>query len=89
MEQPYTKNVTFPEYLMKQYTGKPDAGQGWFLLYLFLYSQVVQRHVEIILLPKHSIGLMKSSIMLVLQKGPNVVEKPYLTSPQKLSKGFF
>ena len=43
MEQPYTKNVTFPEYLMKQYTGKPDAGQGWFLLYLFLYSQVIQR----------------------------------------------
>ena len=43
MEQPYTKNVTFPEYLMKHYTGKPDAGQGWFLLYLFLYSQVVQR----------------------------------------------
>ena len=41
MEQPYTKNVTFPEYLMKHYTGKPDAGQGWFLLYLFLYSQVI------------------------------------------------
>ena len=49
MEQKYTKNVTFPEYLMKHYTGKPDAGQGWFLLYLFLYSQVVQRNVGIIL----------------------------------------
>ena len=47
MEQPYTKNVTFPEYLMKQYTGKPDAGQGWFLLYLFLYSQVIQRKAHL------------------------------------------
>jgi len=43
MEKKYTKNETFPEYLMKHYVGKPDAGQGWFLLYLFLYSQVFAR----------------------------------------------
>ena len=36
----YTKNVTFPEYLVKYYQGPPNSGQGWFLLYLFIYSQV-------------------------------------------------
>ena len=36
----HTKNDTFPEYLMKHYLGPPNAGQGWFLLYLFIYSQV-------------------------------------------------
>ena len=36
----YTKNVTFPEYLVKHYQGPPNSGQGWFLLYLFIYSQV-------------------------------------------------
>ena len=39
----YTKDETFLEYLMKHYIGKPEAGQGWFLLYLFLYSQVVRK----------------------------------------------
>ena len=38
----YTKNETFSEFLMKHYVGKPDGAQGWFLLYLFLYSQVTQ-----------------------------------------------
>ena len=41
-DRKYTKNETFPEYLMKHYIGKPEAGQGWFLLYLFLYSQVLK-----------------------------------------------
>ena len=40
MNYKYTKNDTFSEYLMKHYIGIPIAGQGWFLLYLFFYSQV-------------------------------------------------
>ena len=39
----YTKDETFPVYLMKHYIGLPEASQGWFLLYLFLYSQVVKK----------------------------------------------
>jgi len=39
----YTQNETYPEYLMKHYLGGPNAGQGWFLLYLFIYSQVFAR----------------------------------------------
>ena len=31
---------TLPEYLMKHYLRPPNAGQGWFLLYLKIYSQV-------------------------------------------------
>ena len=41
MNYKYTRNDTFPEYLMKHYIGIPIAGQGWFLLYLFFYSQVI------------------------------------------------
>ena len=41
MNYKYTRNETFPEYLLKHYTGIPIAGQGWFLLYLFFYSQVI------------------------------------------------
>ena len=37
----YTHNETYPEYLMKHYLGGPNAGQGWFLVYLFIYSQVL------------------------------------------------
>ena len=37
----HTKNDTYPEYLLKHYLGPPNAGQGWFLLYLFIYSQVL------------------------------------------------
>ena len=40
MNYKYTHNDTFPGYLMKHYIGIPIAGQGWFLLYLFFYSQV-------------------------------------------------
>ena len=40
MNYKYTHNDTFPSYLMKHYIGIPIAGQGWFLLYLFVYSQV-------------------------------------------------
>jgi len=39
----YTQNETYPEYLMKHYLGGPNSGQGWFLLYLFIYSQVFAR----------------------------------------------
>ena len=41
MNYKYTRNDTFPEYLLKHYIGFPVAGQGWFLLYLFFYSQVI------------------------------------------------
>merc|ERR1712123_479537 len=38
-----TENTTFIQYLQDQYTWPmfPSAGQGWFLLYLFVYSQVL------------------------------------------------
>ena len=45
MNYKYTHNDTFPEYLMKHYIGIPIAGQGWFLLYLFFYSQVKSIYV--------------------------------------------
>ena len=36
-----TENSTFPQFLAQQYRGYgPNSGQGWFLLYLFVYSQV-------------------------------------------------
>ena len=41
MNYKFTRNDTFPLYLMKHYIGIPIAGQGWFLLYLFFYSQVI------------------------------------------------
>jgi len=41
MNYKYTRNDTFPEFLLKHYIGIPVAGQGWFLLYLFFYSQVI------------------------------------------------
>jgi len=41
--QVITVNTTFSQYLLDHYAGPPNAGQGWFLMYLFFYSQVLCR----------------------------------------------
>ena len=44
---------------MKHYIGKPEASQGWFLLYLFLYSQVVKTSF------REKVGSIKASLNLI------------------------
>ena len=47
-----TENSTFPQYLAQHYGGYgPNSGQGWFLLYLFVYSQVVLYSVQPLQVP--------------------------------------
>ena len=35
-----TNNTTLSQYILDHYSGPPNAGQGWFLMYLFAYCQV-------------------------------------------------
>jgi hypothetical protein len=37
----HTPLTLFLQYLLEHYLGPPNSGQGWFLLYLFLYQQLL------------------------------------------------
>lgn len=47
-----TANTTYLQHLTRMYTGPPNSGQGWFLLYLFLYSQAAA-HLLVLWHPAH------------------------------------